>query len=75
MIFHSGGFTTNLVLIICLDNKGQKMVQLFSIFWILPRKCGWQNRIQIFSSGEATPSKKTSDQTVTILQYQCIQYR
>ena len=24
MIFHSGGFTTNLVLIICLDNKGQK---------------------------------------------------
>ena len=44
------------------------MAQQFSIFWITPLNCGWQNRYIIgkfFSSGGATLYKNTSDQTVT----------
>ena len=43
------------------------MAQQFSIFWITPLNCGWQNTYligEIVSSGGATLYKNPSDQTV-----------
>ena len=42
-----------------------KMAQGFSIFWITPLNCGWQNTWLVkFSSGGTTLYKNPSDQTV-----------
>ena len=58
-----------MILSFCNIEKGKKMVQLFSIFWILPQKCNVDDRIEYkFLAPVKQLHLKNPDQTVTILQ-------